>query len=87
MATRRPAATATTDDDEVVSEIAGRRALERDRFAASVAIDGDTVIVGATADDDRGEDSGSAYIFRLSDGNWQQAAKLTAGDGGADGVT
>jgi hypothetical protein len=35
-----------------------------DRFGVSVAISGDTAIVGAYQDDDNGDDSGSAYVFR-----------------------
>jgi len=54
-----------------------------DFFGFSVSISGSSVIVGAYADDDRGESSGAAYIFsRNSAGNWLQTAKLTAGDGG-----
>mmetsp|Transcript_8800 Transcript_8800/g.18619 ORF Transcript_8800/g.18619 Transcript_8800/m.18619 type:complete len:493 (+) Transcript_8800:467-1945(+) len=35
-----------------------------DRFGTSVAIHGDTIVVGAALDDtDNGEDSGSAYVF------------------------
>ena len=34
-------------------------------------------------DDDRGADSGSAYIFQESGSAWSQVAKLTAGDGAA----
>lgn len=34
-----------------------------DSFAVSVALSGDTAIVGASGDDDRGLYSGSAYIF------------------------
>ena len=34
-----------------------------DWFGWSVAIDGDTMAVGARGDDDKGEDSGSAYVF------------------------
>ena len=57
-----------------------------DRFGRSVAISGDTVVVGAQFDDDRGADSGSAYIFtRNIAGNlrssWTQRAKLLASDG------
>ena len=32
-------------------------------FGRSVAIDGNTIVVGADGDDDAGEDSGSAYVF------------------------
>ena len=34
-----------------------------DRFGRSVAIAGDTAMVGASRDDDAGRDSGSAYVF------------------------
>jgi RHS repeat-associated protein len=55
-----------------------------DLFGWSVAISGDTAIVGANGDDDNGTDSGSAYIHvRDSSGNWNQQAKLTASDGAA----
>lgn len=55
----------------------------RDRFGQSVAIDGDTALVGADWDEDpNGEDAGSAYVFSRSDGEWTQQVKLTAGDEG-----
>ncbi len=54
-----------------------------DRFGASVAIDGDRLVVGVLTDDDNGEDSGSAYIFeRDAGGVWTEVAKLTASDPG-----
>ena len=34
-----------------------------DRFGGSVSIDGDTMVIGAYKDDDKGSDSGSAYVF------------------------
>jgi hypothetical protein len=52
-----------------------------DYFGCSVAIDGDSIIVGAYADDDMGSDSGSAYIFVKDGDTWSQQAKLTASDG------
>ena len=59
-----------------------------DGFGISVSIDGDTVVVGAHADDDKGSQSGSAYVFTrdaasdLASG-WTHVAKLTADDGAA----
>ena len=50
-------------------------------FGISVAISGDTAIVGAYKDNDNGEDSGSAYIFTRSGTGWTQQAKLIASDG------
>ena len=55
-----------------------------DNFGISVAVDGDTVVIGASGDDDNGADSGSAYVFVKPSGGWAngtEAAKLTASDG------
>ncbi|MCK4871317.1 MAG: FG-GAP repeat protein [Phycisphaerales bacterium] len=55
-----------------------------DRFGCSVAIDGTTAIVGAIRDDDNGLESGSAYLFDISDpANPTQTAKLLPSDGAA----
>ncbi len=54
-----------------------------DFFGFSVSVSGSYAIVGANADDDRGDRSGSAYIFSRNGTNWSQTAKLTAGDGSA----
>jgi VCBS repeat-containing protein len=47
----------------------------------SISADGSTIVVGAFLDDDKGPDSGSAYVFDVSG---TQLAKLTAPDGAAD---
>ncbi len=52
-----------------------------DRFGRSVAISGNTVIVGAYLDDDNGSQSGSAYLFDTTTG--EQIAKLLPDDGAA----
>jgi FG-GAP repeat/Thrombospondin type 3 repeat len=53
-----------------------------DSFGISVAIDGDTMVVGADTDDvGTNGDQGSAYVFVRSGGVWVQQLKLTAGDG------
>jgi nucleoside-specific outer membrane channel protein Tsx len=54
-----------------------------DQFGYSVAIAGDYALVGARFDDDKGVDSGSAYIFKRDGTSWNQQAKLTASDGAA----
>jgi hypothetical protein len=36
-----------------------------DSFGGSVAVSGDTVVVGAERDDDGGESAGSAYLIEL----------------------
>ncbi len=56
-----------------------------DLFGQSVAIDTDTIVVGAVYDDHSGEISaGSAYVFVRSGGMWTQQAKLTASDAAAN---
>jgi hypothetical protein len=66
---------------------AGRKA--GDNFGYSVAIDGDTILVGAPGVDEGGlSGRGAAYVFVKPAGGWQTtsayAAKLTASDGAAD---
>jgi hypothetical protein len=51
-----------------------------DRFGRSVAISGNTVVVGAHFDDDAGSKSGSAHVFVYDGSEWNQVAKLTASD-------
>jgi hypothetical protein len=46
---------------------------------------GTTALIGAPNDEaPNGEDSGSAYVFRRSDGSWRQQQKLAAADGNED---
>ena len=62
-------------------------AVARDNFGVSVAVDGDTVVVGSWQDDDNGRNSGSAYVFTKPDLGWASAfetLKLTAPDGAAN---
>ena len=64
-----------------VAKLTASDGAEGDCFGADVAISGNTAIVGAYRDDDRGVDSGSAYVFQNTGSGWIQIAKLTAGDG------
>jgi len=57
---------------------------EGDQFGNSVALEGDTVLVGAwLADwgDSASTNRGAAYVFTGSGATWSQQAKLTADDG------
>jgi cysteine-rich repeat protein len=54
-----------------------------DWFGNSVAISGDTLVVGAYFDDDKGDKSGSAYVYARENGNWTEQQKLVPDDGGA----
>ena len=54
-----------------------------DQFGTSVAVAGDTAVIGAPRDNDDGSDSGSAYVFTRSAGVWTEQQKLTASDAAA----
>ena len=58
-------------------------ATVRDPFGISMAADDHTLVVGAQFADARGDDSGLAYVFERRNERWQQAAVLSADDGGA----
>ena len=62
-----------------VAELAASDGVSNDHFGYSVAIDGDTCVIGAPGTNAY---VGSAYIFTSdASGNWSQVAKLTASDG------
>jgi len=55
---------------------------EGDQFGQSLAVDGDTAVVGASADEEpNGDEAGSAYVFGRADGEWTQRTKIAAADG------
>lgn len=54
-----------------------------DNFGKSMAASSDKLVVGAPEDDDKGNNSGSVYVFDTSDLS-AQATKLTAFDGSAN---
>ncbi|MHC4090695.1 MAG: FG-GAP repeat protein, partial [Planctomycetota bacterium] len=65
-------------------------AAASDFFGVSVALSGDTAVIGAVYDDDNGYASGSAYVFVEPAGGWDsvqspvhEVAKLTASAGEA----
>ncbi len=55
-----------------------------DHFGLSVAIDGDTAIVGAPNDDDAADNSGAAHVFVRSGSTWTKQGKLTSPNGQPD---
>ncbi|WP_050429151.1 FG-GAP repeat protein [Chondromyces crocatus] len=57
---------------------------EGHHFGYSVAVAGDTAVVGALLDGERGAAAGAAYVFVRSEEGWTQQAKLLASDGGID---
>ena len=54
---------------------------EADWFGRSVAIEGDTAVVGAHADDDNGSNAGAVYVFARDGNEWTQQAQILAPDG------
>lgn len=56
-----------------------------DQFGTSVALWGDTALVGAPGDDSHGSAAGAVYVFiRDANGHWQEKQKLTV-QGGTTG--
>lgn len=64
-----------------------QESIDRDLFGSSLALSGQTALIGAPGDDTAsGEDSGSAYVFvrdPQDDSIWRQEAQLTPRDGAA----
>ena len=54
-----------------------------DIFGSSVAIDGDTCVIGAQQEDAGGSNAGAAYVFTRSGTTWSQQQKLVASDAAA----
>lgn len=54
-----------------------------DEFGRSVAIAGDTLVIGAPLDDTSAANTGSAHVFTRSGGVWTLEASLTASDAAA----
>jgi len=56
-----------------------------DEFARHVGggLDGDSMAIGASGDDDLGTNAGAVYLFARQDGSWQPAGKHFASDGSA----
>ena len=77
-----PPALAQTDIHSEQQKLTALDADGGEAFGRSVSISGNRIAVGAPSDDDAGNQSGSAYIFRLSiiDAIWIQETKLTASD-------
>jgi hypothetical protein len=65
------------------AKLAASDAAAEDFFGLSVAVSGDTAVVGARFDDTNGSESGSAYVFRFDGVKWVEEAKLLASDGAA----
>jgi len=54
-----------------------------DKFGHAVALDGNTILVGARYQDKKGTDAGKAYVYTYNGSIWQLQWGLTAPDGAA----
>jgi len=50
-------------------------------FGFSVSLNGDTALIGASRDNNNGDQSGSVYVFTRTGTTWTQQAKLLSPDG------
>lgn len=64
----------------LVSKLTAIDGASNDYFGQALSIDAGRLIVGAYGNSDNGSGSGSAYVFELSAGEWEEIAKLTAPD-------
>jgi hypothetical protein len=69
------------DDWQLHTRLTASDGAKGDLFGISVAIDGNTVLVGADLNDEKAENAGAVYAFVLNDDKWTQEAKLMASDG------
>ncbi|MDZ4753860.1 MAG: FG-GAP repeat protein [Phycisphaerae bacterium] len=65
---------------ELTAKLVAPDAASADWFGRAVAVDGNFIVVGAYGDDDRGEKSGAAYVFRRDGGEWLLDVKLVPED-------
>ena len=73
--------TAVTNTWDAGTKILASDAAQGDIFGNSVAISGNNAIVGAPYNDDGGDRTGSAYIFRRTGTNtWDAGTKILASD-------
>jgi len=77
---------AQTVTDSVTEDVQVTAAADQeatDFFGQSIAIDGNTMLVGVPLDDDASTNAGAVYVFTQSGANWTLEAKLTpSGFGG-----
>ncbi len=63
------------------SKLTAKDGTAGDLFGISVAIDGNTILIGADLNDQLAENAGAVYAFEFDGKQWLQQAKLVASDG------
>lgn len=66
----------------VPARLLADNAVNDDQFGFDVAVDGDTIVVGAHRHDVAADKSGAAYVFVRDGNSWSQQQMLSASDGG-----
>jgi hypothetical protein len=76
----------TIDGDRFVTDtvLVPANGHKGDLFGTSLAIDNDRILVGAPGSDEQGENSGVAYLYEKSGGQWSLVCKLTSDNGQAE---
>lgn len=77
LALALPTFAAWTQNQKITSTPRGAGA----QFGNAVAVNGNTMVVGARFDGTTASQAGAAYIYRLNNGTWTQEAVLLAPDG------
>ena len=70
-----------------VKKLTASDAEDEDFLGVTVAVSGDTAVVGAGGEDSGGSRAGAAYVFQRDEGgadNWGEVKKLTASDAQAE---
>jgi hypothetical protein len=70
----------------LVKKITAADGFAGDNFGTAVSINGGNILVGASMNDEKGQNAGAAYLFSKDQGganNWGQVVKITADDGQA----
>jgi hypothetical protein len=57
---------------------------EKDHFGRGLCIYKNYAVIGAGYDNDKGEDSGSLYVFKRENETWKQQTKLVPNDGASE---
>ena len=73
-------------DGNETAKLTAYEPMADDEFGISVAVDGDTILVGAHQDDHNGADAGAAYLFTRPYTGWTdspETTKLIPADGAA----
>lgn len=67
---------------QYLSKLTAGDGAKGDLFGISVAIDGETILVGADLNDEKAENAGAVYAFVFDGTSWREQGKLMAQDGG-----